>query len=203
MAGEATVWQRALGLRVTAHGPRREMGRDSCPLLSLKDARDSAAKWRDLVAQKVHPIMQREKERRAAVRAVRIFNDIAADAFAGRKAKLTGNGKAGRWWSRSNFPLSPNWAGCLWTRLAKPTFAMLSPRSRTPMPTPQRGPIADLPFCFCDPHSPRHQREYQRATTALRAEGHRSEHAQLRRTRPRCRNGKRQTALDFRLDATG
>ena len=55
-------------LRVTVHGRRREMGLGSYPALTLKDARDAAAKWRNLVAQEVDPIKHREKERREAVR---------------------------------------------------------------------------------------------------------------------------------------
>ncbi|MEO6300848.1 MAG: integrase arm-type DNA-binding domain-containing protein, partial [Paracoccaceae bacterium] len=86
-------------LRVTVHGRRREMGLGSYPSLSLKDARDSAAKWRTLVAQEIDPIKQREKERREAVRNLHILNDIAADAFESRKAELKGDGEAGRWWT--------------------------------------------------------------------------------------------------------
>jgi len=86
-------------LRVTVHGRRREMGLGSYPALSLKDARDSAAKWRTLAAQEVDPIKRREKERREAVRNLHILNDIAADAFESRKAELKGDGEAGRWWT--------------------------------------------------------------------------------------------------------
>lgn len=84
-------------LRVTVHGRRREMGLGSYPDLSLKDARDSAAKWRTLAAQEVDPIKQRQKERRAAIRNLHVLNDIALDAFESRKAELKGDGEAGRW----------------------------------------------------------------------------------------------------------
>ena len=86
-------------LRVTVHGRRREMGLGSYPDLPLKDARDSAAKWRTLVAQEVDPIKQRQKERREAVRNLHVLNEIAADAFESRKAELKGDGEAGRWWT--------------------------------------------------------------------------------------------------------
>ena len=55
-------------LRVTVHGRRREMGLGSYPSLSMKDARESAAKWRTLAAQEMDPIKQRQKERREAAR---------------------------------------------------------------------------------------------------------------------------------------
>ncbi len=86
-------------LRVTVHGRRREMGLGSYPTLSLKDARESAAKWRTFAAQDVDPIKQREKERREAMRNLHVLSDIAADAFESRKAELKGDGKAGRWWT--------------------------------------------------------------------------------------------------------
>ena len=55
-------------LRVTVHGRLREMGLGSYPSLSMKDARESAAKWRTLAAQEMDPIKQRQKERREAAR---------------------------------------------------------------------------------------------------------------------------------------
>ena len=86
-------------LRVTVHGRRREMGLGSYPAISLKDARDAAAKWRTLAAQEVDPIKGREKDRREAVRNLHILNDIAVGAFESRKAELKGDGEAGRWWT--------------------------------------------------------------------------------------------------------
>ena len=142
------------------------MGRDSSQWLCLKDARDNAAKCRILVAHKVDPIKHHKKVHRAAVRAVHILNDIAAYAFESRKAELWENGEAGH----------------QWPRLAKPRFAMLSSRSGTPTPPPQRRPITDLPFGFCDPHSPCHRWEHQRAMAALRAKGHSARAAVLSRS---------------------
>jgi integrase len=94
-------------LRVTVHGRRREMGLGSFPALTLKEARESAAKWRALVAQEVDPIKQREKERREAVRNLHILNDIAKDAFESRKAELKGDGEAGRWWTPLKLHILP------------------------------------------------------------------------------------------------
>ena len=94
-------------LRVTVHGRRREMGLGSYPDLSLKDARDSAAKWRTLAAQEVDPIKQRQKERREAIRNLHVLNDIALDAFESRKAELKGDGEAGRWWTPLKLHILP------------------------------------------------------------------------------------------------
>ena len=94
-------------LRVTVHGRRREMGLGSYPALTLKDARDAAAKWRNLAAQEVDPIKQREKERREAVRNLHILQDIAEDAFNSRKAELKGDGEAGRWWTPLKLHILP------------------------------------------------------------------------------------------------
>ena len=94
-------------LRVTVHGRRREMGLGSYPALTLKDARDAAAKWRNLAAQEVDPIKQREKERREAVRNLHILKDIAEDAFNSRKAELKGDGEAGRWWTPLKLHILP------------------------------------------------------------------------------------------------
>ncbi len=86
-------------LRVTVHGRRREMGLGSVRDVSLKDAREAAAKWRTLAKQGVDPIKAREKERRLAERHLHLLNDVAKDCFESRKAELKGDGKAGRWFS--------------------------------------------------------------------------------------------------------
>ena len=94
-------------LRVTVHGRRREMGLGSATEISLKDARTTAAKWRNLAAQEVDPIKQREKDRRAAQRNLHILADIAKDAFESRKAELKGDGEAGRWWTPLKLHILP------------------------------------------------------------------------------------------------
>lgn len=86
-------------LLVTVHGRRREMGLGTYPEVSLKEAREEAAKWRAVVRQGLDPIKERQRERRQAERNMHLLRDIAADAFEARKAELKGDGKAGRWFS--------------------------------------------------------------------------------------------------------
>lgn len=86
-------------LLVTVHGRRREMGLGSYPEVSLKEAREDAAKWRAVVRQGLDPIKERERQRREALRNLHLLSDIAKDAFEARKAELKGDGKAGRWFS--------------------------------------------------------------------------------------------------------
>ncbi|WP_299872688.1 site-specific integrase [uncultured Sulfitobacter sp.] len=86
-------------LRVHIHGRRREMGLGAFPVVSLKEAREEADKWRAVVRQGKDPIKQRNAEKRDAARHMHLLQDIAKDAFESRKAELKGDGKAGRWWS--------------------------------------------------------------------------------------------------------
>ncbi|MEP3332123.1 integrase arm-type DNA-binding domain-containing protein [Sedimentitalea sp.] len=86
-------------LLVTIHGRRREMGLGTYPEVSLKEAREEAAKWRALVRRGLDPIKERERHRREAMRNLHVLEDIALDAFEARKAELKGDGKAGRWFS--------------------------------------------------------------------------------------------------------
>ncbi|WP_274427293.1 tyrosine-type recombinase/integrase [Chelativorans sp. YIM 93263] len=86
-------------LRYTIHGRRREMGLGSTEV-SLKDARESAAKWRAVVRAGKDPIKERDRQKREAARNLHILADIAEDAFDARKAELKGDGKkAGRWFT--------------------------------------------------------------------------------------------------------
>jgi integrase len=94
-------------LRVTVHGRRREMGLGSVQDVTLKDARNLAAKWRGLAAAEIDPIKQREKERREALRNLHLLKDIAADSFESRKAELKGDGEAGRWFSPIRLHILP------------------------------------------------------------------------------------------------
>jgi integrase len=86
-------------LRITTFGRRREMGLGAFPAVSLAQAREHAAKWRNVTAADQDPILQRERERRDAARNLHLLNDVAADAFESRKAELKGDGTAGRWFS--------------------------------------------------------------------------------------------------------
>ncbi len=83
-------------LLVTVHGRRREMGLGAYPGVSLKEAREEAAKWRAVVRRNLDSIIEREWERRQAERNLNLLKDIAIDAFETRKAELKGDGKAGR-----------------------------------------------------------------------------------------------------------
>ncbi len=94
-------------LRVTVHGRRREMGLGSVSDVPLREARTTAAKWRNLAAQEVDPIKERQRERRVSARNLHVLNDIAADAFESRKAELKGDGLAGRWWSPLKLHILP------------------------------------------------------------------------------------------------
>lgn len=75
------------------------MGLGRFPDVSLKEARDEAAKWRAVARQGLDPIKERERLRREAERNLHILSDVARDAFESRKAELKGDGKAGRWFS--------------------------------------------------------------------------------------------------------
>ena len=86
-------------LRVTVHGRRREMGLGSLQYVSLKEARETADKWRAIARQGLDPIKEREKERRLAAKADHTLAAVTNEAFEARKAQLKGDGKAGRWLS--------------------------------------------------------------------------------------------------------
>ena len=86
-------------LRTTIHGQRREMGLGGILDVSLKDARELAAKYRNLAKQGLDPIRERNKEKLEQFRNLHLLEDIADDAFATRKAELRDGGKAGRWMS--------------------------------------------------------------------------------------------------------
>ncbi|RWX68029.1 site-specific integrase [Mesorhizobium sp. M4B.F.Ca.ET.190.01.1.1] len=86
-------------LRYTIHGRRREMGLGSWTEVSLKEARDSAERWRGTLRTGVDPIKERDRLKREAARNLHLLKDIADDAFEARKAELKGEGKAGRWFT--------------------------------------------------------------------------------------------------------
>ncbi|MEO3416813.1 integrase arm-type DNA-binding domain-containing protein [Roseovarius sp. CAU 1744] len=91
-------------LRVTVHGRRREMGLGRFDSkgefgVSLKEAREKAAKWRAVARQGKDPIKVREKQKREAAKADHTLDTIAQEAFEARKAELRDDGKAGRWFT--------------------------------------------------------------------------------------------------------
>ena len=64
------------------------MGLGGMQYVSLKEARDTADKWRVVVRQGKAPIKEREKERRAAVQGEHTLAAVAEEAFEARKAEL-------------------------------------------------------------------------------------------------------------------
>lgn len=86
-------------LRYTIHGRRREMGLGAIPEVSLKEARETADKWRAVLRTGKDPIKTRDHEKREAARNLHLLADIAKDAFESQKADLREDGKAGRWFS--------------------------------------------------------------------------------------------------------
>ncbi|MCB1439947.1 MAG: integrase arm-type DNA-binding domain-containing protein [Nitratireductor sp.] len=86
-------------LRYTIHGRRREMGLGTFPLVSLKEVREVADKWRAVLRSGKDPIKERERERREAARNVHLLADVARDAFEVRKSQLKADGKKGNWFS--------------------------------------------------------------------------------------------------------
>lgn len=86
-------------LRISIQGRRREMGLGAIKDVSLKEARQSAEKYRTLTRQGVDPIRDRQLKKREANRNLHNLRDIALDAFESRKAELKGDGQAGRWMS--------------------------------------------------------------------------------------------------------
>lgn len=86
-------------LRVTIYGNRKEMGLGSLSNVSLKQARELAEKWRQVVAEGSDPIKVRASEQKAAKRADISLRAVALETFEARKAELKNDGKAGRWFS--------------------------------------------------------------------------------------------------------
>jgi len=86
-------------LRYTIYSRRREMGLGALTQVSLKEARESADRWRGMVRAGKDPIKEREREKREAARNIHMLADVAKDAFEARKAELKGDGSAGRWFT--------------------------------------------------------------------------------------------------------
>jgi integrase len=84
-------------LRVSVHGRLRHMGLGSISDVGLAEARLLAGKWRSVARAGRDPIVERERERRDAVRNMHTLEEVAKDAFDAQKAGLRGEGKAGRW----------------------------------------------------------------------------------------------------------
>lgn len=94
-------------LRIVVHGRRREMGLGGIRDVSLAEAREEAAKWRAVARAGLDPIKEREREKREKERNLHLLSDVADDCFESIKAKLKGDGKAGRWMSPLNLHVLP------------------------------------------------------------------------------------------------
>ena len=86
-------------LRYTIYGRRREMGLSAFPTVTLKEARESAGKWRRLVRDGKDPISERDKLSASGKLNMSLLQDVALDAYESRKAELREDGKSGRWFS--------------------------------------------------------------------------------------------------------
>ena len=75
------------------------MGLGSLDVVSLKEARETADRWRAVVRQGKDPIKERDRLKREAAKLDNTLENIAAEAFEARKAELKNDGKAGRWFS--------------------------------------------------------------------------------------------------------
>lgn len=90
-------------LRIEILGRRREMGLGPFPEVTLREAREEAAKWRAVVRQGIDPVSERERIRADAAAAL-AKTDPTLEAytlrvFDGIKAGLRGDGIRGRWLS--------------------------------------------------------------------------------------------------------
>tara|TARA_R110000787_G_scaffold263382_2_gene369163 strand:+ start:120 stop:1331 length:1212 start_codon:yes stop_codon:yes gene_type:complete len=112
--------------RFTLHGKRREMGLGTLADVPLQRAREAADAARNLVKQGVDPILQRDKERRDAIRYDNTLRKIAQEAFEARKAELRDDGKAGRWFSPLELHVLPKLGSypvsCIDQRLIRDTL---------------------------------------------------------------------------------
>ena len=83
------------------------MGLGSAQLVSLKEARQEAERWRKAAREGLDPIKERERIKKAAQRNLHLFKDVAKDAFESRKAELKDDGKAGSWFSPLELHILP------------------------------------------------------------------------------------------------
>lgn len=86
-------------LRCHVHGRRREMGLGSLSVVTIKEARREAERWRAVVRQGLDPIKERERQRRKAAKADHMLATVAKEAFEVRKTELKNEGKSARWFS--------------------------------------------------------------------------------------------------------
>lgn len=83
--------------RYTHHNKRREMGLGSVTRLSLKEARELARHYSNILKEGNDPIVFREQN--ILKQQSNIFKEVALAAFESKKAELKNEGKNGRWFS--------------------------------------------------------------------------------------------------------
>ncbi|WP_245749161.1 Arm DNA-binding domain-containing protein [Jannaschia pohangensis] len=71
-------------LRITTHARRGEIGLGKASIVSLKEARDLAKRWRAEVSVGTDPIKERERLRREAARNTNTLTFVAEEAFQAR-----------------------------------------------------------------------------------------------------------------------
>lgn len=90
-------------LRIDVLGRRREMGLGAFPEVTLREAREEAAKWRAIARSGVDPVSERERQRTDAAAALAksdpTLEEYTRRVFEGIKAGLRGDGVRGRWLS--------------------------------------------------------------------------------------------------------
>lgn len=94
-------------LRYSILGRRREMGLGSIYDVPLKEARESAIKWRRMLKDGLDPIRERDRMLREAVKAKPTFATVAQECFEAKKAELKGDGVNGRWFSPLELHILP------------------------------------------------------------------------------------------------
>ena len=75
-------------LRFTLHRKRREMGLGGINAVSLKTARELAAKWRECAKTGADPRRARDKESQEQARSDNTLGSVTQEAFEARKAEL-------------------------------------------------------------------------------------------------------------------
>jgi integrase len=83
------------------------MGLGSLDVVSLKEARREAERWRGVVKGGRDAIKERDRLRREAARSDSTLASVAMAAFEARKAELKDDGKAGRWFSPLSLHVLP------------------------------------------------------------------------------------------------
>lgn len=131
-------------LRVTVHGRRREMGLGPLSQVSLKEARQTAEKWRKVVRDGKDPIKERERQRRQAAKADHTLDAVAIEAFEARKAELRDDGRAGRCFAPLELHVLPKLGRVPIEELDQRDIGIRLPQSGTPKQILHKRHLLDL-----------------------------------------------------------